>query len=370
MPDSKIESFTGLQSKMFFNLFKKKKIQYEKNLNETINLGFWEDLAKNKKPFFVLAPMADVTDIAFRKVISKYSRHGQAGGGPDVFWTEFVSADGLNSPGRDKLLIDLAFEQNQRPIVAQIFGSKEENMEATARLCVDLGFDGIDINFGCPDKAIMKQGCGAGAIQNPDHSIKIIQAVKRGAGNLPVSVKTRLGFNKNEIDTWIPKILSAGISALVIHGRTKKDMSKVPARWDDIKKVVDLVRASGLKTLVIGNGDVLSLEDGKTKAEQSGAHGVMLGRAIFGNPWLFDELKKEVPVKEKLEVMLEHTRTFVEYLGAHKNFNIMKKHYKAYVNNFHGAKELRVKLMESENYEQIEKLTKDFLDEHSDVSYL
>lgn len=357
----KIESSIDLPNKMFLNLFKKKKIAYDKNLNQTIHLGFWKDLALKKKPFFVLAPMADVTDIAFRKVIAKYSRHGEVSGGPDVFWTEFVSADGLQSEGRDKLMIDLAFEPNQHPIVAQIFGSHEGNMEATAKLCRELGFDGIDINMGCPDKAIMKQGCGAGAIQNPDHAVKIIQAVKRGAGDLPVSIKTRLGFNKNEIDTWIPKILSAGIAVLTIHGRTKKDMSKVPARWDDIKKVVDLVRASGLKTLVIGNGDVLSVEDGKEKTRESGVDGAMLGRAIFGNPWLFNEDKEEISIKEKLEVMLEHTRTFVECLSQHKNFNIMKKHYKAYVNNFPGAKELRIKLMESENYEEIKKHTKEFL---------
>jgi len=370
---------------IFLNFFKKeKKITISPDVNKKIKMGFWENIIKKKKPFFVLAPMADVTDVAFRIIIAKYSRHensigfissfknNEAGaclakltersGGPDVFWTEFVSADGLQSAGREKLLIDLAFEKDQHPIVAQIFGSNEENMERTARLCAKLGFDGIDINMGCPDKSIMKQGCGAGHIQNPEHAIKIIEAVKRGARDLPVSVKTRLGFNKNEIDTWIPKILSAGIAVLTIHGRTKKDMSKVPARWDDIKKVVDLVRASGLKTLVIGNGDVLSLEDGRAKAEQSGVDGLMLGRAIFGNPWLFDQTKKEVTVKEKLEVMLEHTRTFVEYLGQHKNFNIMKKHYKAYVNNFHGAKELRIKLMQSDNLEQIEKLTKEFLD--------
>ncbi|MDQ5901554.1 MAG: hypothetical protein QG580_269 [Patescibacteria group bacterium] len=348
---------------MFWDFFRRKKrVVLDKKINDTINMGFWEKLSLNKKPFFVLAPMADVTDIAFRKIIAKYSRHGEIGGGPDVFWTEFVSADGLNSPGKDKLLIDLKFEENQRPIVAQIFGSNEKNMEETAKLCKELGFDGIDINFGCPDKAIIKQGCGAGAIQNPEHSLKIIQAVKRGAGDLPVSVKTRLGFNKNEIDTWIPQILSVGVSALIIHGRTKKEMSKVPARWEDIKKVVDIVKNAGLKTLVIGNGDVTSLEDGKERAEKSGVDGVMIGRGVFGNPWLFDENKKEISVKERLTVMLEHTRAFVEYLGGHKNFNIMKKHYKAYVNNFHGAKELRTKLMESESYEEIEKITLEFLE--------
>ncbi len=346
---------------MILNWFKKKNVQYDPYLNETIHLGFWEKLVQTKRPFFVLAPMADVTDIAFRSVIAKYSRHGEIGGGPDVFWTEFVSADGLSSAGKEKLLIDLAYEPNQHPIVAQIFGSDEQNMEAVARLCKDLGFDGIDINMGCPDKAIIKQGCGAGAIQDPDKAVKIIQAVKRGAGDIPVSVKTRLGFNKNEIDTWIPKILSAGIAVLTIHGRTKKDMSKVPARWDDIKKVTDLVRQSGLKTLVIGNGDVMSVSDGREKASHSGVDGLMLGRAIFGNPWLFDEQKQEVSISEKLTVMLEHTKLFVSYLGQHKNFNIMKKHYKAYVNNFPGAKELRIKLMESENYEEIERYTHEFL---------
>jgi nifR3 family TIM-barrel protein len=341
---------------MFWNFFKKdKKPSYAVGLNESINLGFWGELVKNKKPFFVLAPMADVTDVAFREIISK-------NGKPDVMYTEFVSADGLNSPGREKLLIDFKFEESHRPIVAQIFGSDENNMQKAAELCKELGFDGIDINMGCPDKAIMKQGCGASHIKNPDHAIRIIEAVKRGAGGLPVSVKTRLGVNKNEFETWIPKILSAGISVLTIHGRTAKDMSKVPARWDDIKKVTEIVRDSGLKTLVVGNGDALSLEDSRAKADISGVDGVMLGRAIFGNPWLFNEFKKEIPVREKLETMLLHTKTFLEYLGEHKNFSIMKKHYKAYVNGFNGAKELRIKLMESESYEEIEKYTKEFLD--------
>lgn len=353
---------------MFLNLFKKKKVKYKKNLNDEIVMGFWSGLAEKKKPFFVLAPMADVTDMTFRKIIAKYSRHGEEGGGPDVFWTEFVSADGLNSPGRDNLLIDLKYSGKEHPIVAQIFGSNEGNMEATAKLCKDLGFDGIDINMGCPDRAIIKQGCGSGAIRDPEKAIKIIQAVKRGAPDLPVSVKTRLGFNKNEIETWVPKLLSAGIAVLTMHGRTKKEMSKVPARWDDIKRVNEIVRDSGLKTLVVGNGDVLDIKDAREKAKHSGVDGVMLGRAIFGNPWLFDENKKDISIQEKLDVMLEHTKMYVEDLGAHKNFNIMKKHYKAYVNGFSGAKDLRVKLMESENYEQIESITREFLDSMKKVS--
>lgn len=330
-------------------------------MSKEINLGFWQDLVAKKRPFFVMAPMADVTDCAFRQIITKYGK-------PDVFWTEFVSADGLSSKeGREALMIDLKYSENERPIVAQLFGSNEKNMEEAARLCSELGFDGIDINMGCPDKTIIKQGAGAAHIKNPDLAVKIIQAAKRGAPNLPVSVKTRLGFNKNEFDTWIPKILSCDIAVLTIHGRTMKEMSKVPARWDDIKKVCDIVRSLTKKTLVIGNGDVKDLEDAKNKVKESGVDGVMFGRAIFGNPWLFNENVKNISVSDKLRVMLEHTKLFVEMLGNYKNFNIMKKHYKAYVNGFHGAKELRIKLMESPDYETIEKITNEFLNGNKDI---
>ena len=324
-----------------------------------INMGFWD---KIPKPFFVMAPLADVTDCAFRQIIAKHSRHGEVGGGPDVFWTEFVSADGLASPkGREALMIDLKYSENERPIVAQLFGSSEKNMESAARLCAELGFDGIDINMGCPDRSIIKQCAGAAHIKDPGHAVKIIASAKRGAPNLPVSVKTRLGFHRNEFETWIPKLLSADISVLTIHGRTMKDMSLVPARWDDITRVVDIVRSSGKKTLVIGNGDAKDIPDAMNKIETSGVDGVMFGRAIFGNPWLFDKDKNHVSVKEKLLVMLEHTKLFVDMLGDKKNFSLMKKHYKAYVNGFDGAKELRVRLMEAEDYASIEAITREFL---------
>lgn len=320
--------------------------------NRKINMGFWATL---EKPIFVLAPMADVTDYAFRNIINKYGK-------PDVFWTEFVSADGLNSPGRDKLLIDLKYDAREHPIVAQIFGSNLENLEKTARLCRELGFDGIDINMGCPDRAIIKQGCGVGHIKNPKHARRVIRAVKKGAGDLPVSVKTRLGFNKDEVETWIPNLLKEDIAVLTVHARTKKDMSKVPARWDRLKRVVEIRDKMKKETLIFGNGDATDLVDGKQKVKDFNVDGVMFGRAIFGNPWLFNENIKDVSVEEKLKVMLEHTKLFVDVLGPHKNFNIMKKHYKAYVNNFPGAKELRMSLMEKESYEDIEKEVKEFLD--------
>ena len=165
-----------------------------------MNKGFWETLSK---PFFVLAPMADVTDAAFRRVIAKYGK-------PDVTWTEFVSADGLAlapEEGRQKLLKDLEYTDAERPIVAQFFTSRPENMEKAARLAAQLGFDGIDINMGCPDRSIEKQGSGAAHIKHPELAKEIIRAAMAGAGDLPVSVKTRLGYNKDELDTWLPHIL-------------------------------------------------------------------------------------------------------------------------------------------------------------------
>lgn len=324
--------------------------------------NFWDNL---KSPFFVLAPMADVTDCAFRRIITKYSRHGEEGGGPDVFWTEFVSADGLASPGREVLKRDLEYTEVERPIVAQLFSAHPTQMREASKLCAELGFDGIDINMGCPDKSIEKQGAGACMIKNPESAKLIIQAVKDGiqdAGkDIPVSVKTRVGYNKVEIDTWIPHLLSQDISALTIHARTRKEMSKVPARWEHVKEVVDIRNKMGVKTKIIGNGDALNIEHAKNLVEQTGCDGVMLGRAIFGNPWLFDQNKKEVSIKEKLEVMVEHTKLFIELLGDIKSFNIMKKHYKAYVNGFDGAKELRVRLMESDSVEDIEAIVKEFL---------
>ncbi len=314
--------------------------------------NFW---LKLHKPIFVLAPMADVTDCVFRQIIAKYGK-------PDVFWTEFVSADGLAHPdAREKLLIDLKFEKNEHPIVAQIFGSNVDNIREASKLCAELGFDGVDINMGCPDKSIEKQGAGASAIKNPAHAREIIKAAKAGAPHLPISVKTRIGYNKNEIETWIPEILKEGVAVLTVHLRTRKEMSLVPAHWELMSQIIALRDKIAPETLIIGNGDVLNVEDGKKKIFETGCDGVMLGRAIFGNPWLFDENKKQISIREKLEVMCEHTKLFEEKLGAHKNFAIMKKHYKAYCNGFDGAKELRMKLMEAENAEEVGKITNDFL---------
>lgn len=319
-------------------------------------MNFWKQL---KKPVFVLAPMADVTDAAFRRIISKYGK-------PDVMWTEFVSADGLvraTPEGKKKLLKDLEYTENERPIVAQLFTSNPEYMYEAAKLVKKLGFNGIDINMGCPDRGIERQGAGAAMIKNSQNARMVIQAAIKGAKGLPVSVKTRVGYNKNEIETWLPEILKEDVAVVTIHARTRKEMSKVPAKWEIIKRAVEIKNEIAPQTLIFGNGDALNIDHAKQLAEESGADGVMLGRAIFGNPWLFSE---HVPTtEEKLKVMVEHTKLFEELLGSSqaggKNFAIMKKHYKAYVNGFEGAQELRLQLMEANNADEVEKIVKNFL---------
>ncbi|MSR73322.1 tRNA-dihydrouridine synthase [Candidatus Parcubacteria bacterium] len=310
------------------------------------------------RPIIALAPMANVTDAAFRRIIAKYGK-------PDVMWTEFVSADGLFMGGNKALMKDLIFSATERPIVAQFFTARPEMMKRAAQLARELGFDGIDINMGCPDRSIEKQGAGAAMIKNPALARAVLRAAKEGAGDLPVSVKTRIGFNKNELDTWLPELLAEEPAVITIHARTRKEMSKVPARWEEVKRAVEIRDRLKSKTLIFGNGDALDIVDAEKKAHESGADGVMLGRAIFGNPWLFAPEKMPSKIADRLKIMVEHTYLFEELLGETKNFAIMKKHYKAYVNGWDGAKELRVQLMEAETASQIEEIVKRYI--NSDI---
>jgi len=323
-------------------------------------MNFWKQLPK---PILVLAPMADVTDAAFRRVIAKYGK-------PDVTWTEFVSADGLiraTPEGKVKLMKDLIFSDAERPIVAQLFSANPEYMKQAAALCKELGFDGIDINMGCPDKSIEKQGAGAAMMKDYANARAVIRAAKEGAGDLPVSVKTRVGYNKDELDLWLPELLAENPAVITVHARTRKDMSKVPAEWSYVSRAVAIRDALGSETLIFGNGDALSTDDARAKALEAGCDGVMLGRAIFGNPWLFakqpvvENREDAKTIRHILEVMLEHTKHFQEILGDVKNFSIMKKHYKAYVVGWDEAKELRIKLMETNTYVEVETIVSEYL---------
>ena len=321
--------------------------------------SFWQRLPR---PFFVMAPMADVTDPAWRKLVAKLGK-------PDVFWTEFVSADGLyhtrETVGSDgntiygidsdnPLMRDLAFTPGERPIVAQIFSSQPEMVAYAAKLVAKLGFDGIDLNMGCPDRGIERQGAGSAMIKTPEVARAVIRAAQEASG-LPVSVKTRVGYNKESLDEWLPVLLDAKPAAITLHLRTRKEMSLVPANWELMKKAVALRDRLAADVLLIGNGDITDLEDAKRKVAESGADGAMIGRGMFGNPWVFAGRKPEdTPLSEKLAALIELAHDF-EGLTPKKNFAILKKHIKAFVTGFDGAADLRAKLMAAENATELEK---------------
>ena len=320
--------------------------------------NIWQQL---KRPIMVQAPMADVTDAAFRQIIAGC-------GQPDLLMTEFVSADGLMHPeGQQKLMRELYFTPSEKPIIAQLFTSRPEVMKEAAAFVETLGFAGIDINMGCPDRGIEKQGCGSDLIKHPKLAQKLVLAAKEGT-SLPVSVKTRIGYNQIDIESWAKHLLETEPAAITFHLRTRKEMSKVEAHWEEVKIPVELARGS--KTLILGNGDVKNLTEAKSKVDMYGVDGVMIGRGIYGNPWLYSEY--EPSVREKLEVLIEHanlfwdlfgpTQTNKKLFGGHtKSFAVMKKHFKAYVEGFAGASELRIELMTAENAFEVEQKVCHFL---------
>jgi tRNA-dihydrouridine synthase len=350
--------------------------------NKIKEKNFWRALPR---PVAAMAPMANVTDAAFRRMFAECGK-------PDVFWTEFVSVEGLLSRGRERLLPDLWFDRtnpSERPIVAQIFGGKPDQFEEVAPLIKELGFDGVDINMGCPDRGVEKSGAGAGLIKDPARAKEIIRALKRGVetahdeqdgyGAFPVSVKTRLGYKSiDEMESWLTALLEEHPAALTVHLRTRNEMSDVPAHWELAHKIVALRDKISPKTVVLGNGDVSSLEDGRVKAAASGMDGFMVGSGIFGNPWFFSD--RTPNVRERLERLMAHTDLFeklyrsndprpISQGGRIKNFEIMKKHYKSYTSGrpdgsggFDGAKELRIRLMDAQNAAEVGKIVRDFLD--------
>lgn len=322
--------------------------------------NFWKQFARVKKPFFVLAPMAEVTDVVFRDFLIGYSR-------PDIMYTEFVSVRGLLSPqGRKHLERNLWYTLGERPMVAQIFGGDPNDFEAGARYIRELGFDGLDINMGCPDKKVEKQGAGASLMRDPNRAKEIVLAAKRGAGDMPVSVKTRIGYSSIETDEWIGMILEAGPAAIVVHGRTRSEMSKVPTHWEEIAKATRMAHECGI--IAIGNGDVINVEQGRRCAEMSGADGIMIGRGVFGNPWVFGDVQP-IDREEKLRAVAQLAVQFEGFWGMQKNFHILKRHFKAYVEGFENAKLLRSKLMETKNTQEVlDVLRKYFHEQQRDFS--
>ena len=311
--------------------------------------------------------MSGVTDEAFRLMFLKYGR-------PDVFWTEFVSADGLFSRGKKFCIKILNFDKKQKPIIAQLFGSEPEYFEKAAALVAELGFDGVDINMGCPDRAIEKKGGGSALIKTPQIAKEIIRAAKRGAlrgvqgkkGVIPVSVKTRIGYDKNEIEEWITAILEEKPAVLTVHFRTRNDTYAKKANWKLAKDILKLRDKYSPETLIFGNGDVKSLAEAKKLAKENNLDGIMVGRAVVGDPWFFSG--KNPSDAERLKAVIEHAEIFdalhkneIVKNGHYKRFESLKKHFHAYVKGFNGAQELRNQLMKVKNTTEAKKIINDFL---------
>ncbi|MDD2823166.1 MAG: tRNA-dihydrouridine synthase [Candidatus Daviesbacteria bacterium] len=301
--------------------------------------NFWKSL---KKPFTVLAPMEDVTDTVFRQIVAKYSK-------PDVFFTEFVSVDGLLSEGFEKVSTRLQFSKTEKPLIAQIWGNNPEKFYQTALMISKMGFDGIDINMGCPDKNVVKKGSGGALILTPNLAKEIVIATKKGAGGLPVSVKTRIGMRSIATEEWIGFLLSLDLDALTIHGRTVKEKSKVLAHWDEIGAAVKLRDKISPKTLIIGNGDVMSYKQAQEYAKKYGVDGIMIGRGVFNNLWVFNPKIREEDISPemRIEALITHINLFEKTWGINKNYDILKKFFKAYISGFDGSKTLRTKLMDT-----------------------
>lgn len=315
---------------------------YDKKWYNSV-MNFWQELPK---PFFILAPMDDVTDVVFRQIVARVAA-------PDVLFTEFVATDGLQSAGRQRTMERLQIEPNlSRPLVAQIWGDNPDNYYASAKEIAAMGFAGIDINFGCPERGIVARGCCGGMIGRYKEAAAIIEATKRGAGDIPVSVKTRVGLSEVITEEWSSFLLEQNIAALIMHGRTVREMSRVPARWDEIAKVVALRNKLSPGTLIIGNGDVANRAEGMQRVAETGVDGIMIGRGIFHDIFAFSDQPSDATPAQRLEILLDHVRLYQE-AGSTKPFQVLKKFFKIYVSGWRGASDLRVQLMDATSPEQV-----------------
>lgn len=319
--------------------------------------SFWDTLPR---PFFILAPMEAVTDVVFRHVVAE-------AGAPDVWFTEFTNATGWAHAGDKAIGGRLIKTEDENPIVAQLWGSDPESMAKLAQYCSKLGYHGIDINMGCPDSSAIKSGGGAGMIQNPQNALKIIEAAK--TSNLPVSVKTRLGYSSvNEWSGWLTHLFEQDIANLTIHLRTKKEMSKVPAHYELIDKIKALRDTIAPETLLTINGDIKNREHGMNLFHQYDVDGIMIGRGIFNNPYAFldtnitDNSSTEVAnsstqegeTRMRLDLLQYHLDLFDRYhQQTGRSFDTLKKFLKIYVRDFEGCAEMRDKLMNTHNTNEV-----------------
>lgn len=313
--------------------------------------NLWKDI---KKPLYILAPMEDVTDTVFRRIVASCGR-------PDVFFTEFTSTEGIMSPGVREVGKRLEYTETERPLVAQIWGEKPEYFASATKKLVEKGFDGIDINMGCPERSVLKKGACSALINNPPLAKEIIQATRDNAGGLPVSVKTRIGFKTITTEEWIGFLLEQNIDALTIHARTVKELSLVPAHWEEVKKAVALRNAKGVDTLIIGNGDINTRSEAEQRIAETNADGVMIGRGIFKDPWIFNREHNgdNVLFSEKILKLQEHLELFRTQWENRKSYSIMKKFFKCYVSNVPNVAQIRAEMMMTTTYDEALKILAD-----------
>ncbi|HET8991962.1 MAG TPA: tRNA-dihydrouridine synthase [Candidatus Saccharimonadales bacterium] len=313
------------------------------------------------RPFFILAPMDDVTDTVFRQIVADCAK-------PDIFFTEFVNVDGLQSPGRHKLIRKLLMTSTDQPLIAQLWGKNPDNFRKTAEQIAEgtfaeelgfspgINFSGIDLNMGCPQKNEVNAGTCSALINDRPLAEEIIKATQTGLnGRLPLSVKTRLGWNEIDL-SWPEFLLKQNLSMLTIHGRTRKEMSKVPAHWEEIGKVREIRDILAVDTLIVGNGDVLSRNQGQELAEQYDLDGIMIGRGVFHDPYIFSPespwpgLNKQ----QKIGLYTKHVQLFIKtWQNNERPIYTLNKFCKIYINGFDGAKEMREELMSSKSAEQL-----------------
>jgi tRNA-dihydrouridine synthase len=327
-------------------------------------MSFWHDLPR---PFMILAPMEAVTDVVFRQVVAKAAA-------PDLYFSEFTNATGWAAAGDKAIGGRLVKTDDESPIVAQLWGSKPEAMALLSAHCAKLGFDGIDINMGCPDSSATKSGGGAGMIRTPDVAAEMIAAAK--SSGLPVSVKTRLGYSRvDEWPGWLEHILRQDVENLTIHLRTKKEMSKVPAHFELIPAIKELRDLVAPNTLLTINGDIDTRAQALGLIEETGVDGAMIGRGVFKDPFCFAETTdwraQYAAYKEGTPIEYAHPRsksTLIELLKFHldmydqyshltgRPYDTLKRFFKIYIRDFEGAAELRDKLMHSKDTDEVRAL--------------
>lgn len=355
-------------------------------------------------PIIGLSPMDGVTDASFRLIAAKYGR-------PDIFMTEFTSVEGICA-GADGFIRDFAYSDAERPIIAQIYGRNPDHFYKVAHIVCELGFDGVDINMGCPAKNVAAKGCGAGLILNPSLALTLMRSVRRGiedwvAGQqladlslntavlqhiksismmrpsalatgprrpIPMSVKTRVGYDEIVVADWVSTLLEEKPAAISVHGRTLKQMYRGEADWQAIACAVEV--AQGTDTLVLGNGDLKSMQQVVRRVRETGVDGVLLGRAALGNPWIFRDkqwakdvlrLPQNTPTRvleerivthqERTDVLLEHSRHF-QGLWGEKRFPAMRKHLAWYCKGFHGAARWRSEMVRARSVRDVEDIVK------------